>query len=180
MNEQTIRLTNIKSIGWSSLLIFGILTLWVAFELGRSIVFVSSVNTMYAGQEDFNDTFTEMNDSINQTRVILLIVGSLTLFTTVGAFGLIRLKTWGLIVYQSFTIVILLALLGGLAFYIYYTKTEMSLLSNKELYKEMNPYFAASQDYRTIQYGVFALLFSWLLTRVNIFLSRRATRSELR
>lgn len=178
MNEQINRLTNIKAIGWTTLTTFGALTLWIIFEFVGTVVFDHSVNNMYAGQEEFNEAAAEMKGAINQMRAILLIAGGLTFLTTIGAFGLIRLKNWGLVLYQSMTIVIILALLAGLAYYIYNTKTEMSLLPNSELDMEMHANFRASQNYKTIGYGVFALLFSWALTRVTIFLSKRATRIE--
>ena len=124
MDEKVDRLTNIKAIGWTTLIIFGITTLWIAFQIIGTVVFDNSIG-MIAGQEEFKEAATEMKNTIYQMRAILFIIGGLTLLTTIGSLGLLKLRNWGLILYQSLTIVIIISLLSGLVYYVYSLKTQM-------------------------------------------------------
>ena len=177
MDEKVDRLTNIKAIGWTTLIIFGITTLWIAFQIIGTVVFDNSIG-MIAGQEEFKEAATEMKNTINQMRAILFIIGGLTLLTTIGSLGLLKLRNWGLILYQSLTIVIIISLLSGLVYYVYSLKTQMGQQSIHALDFGMTEDFKAAQKYKIIEYGTFLLLFSWMLTRANIFLSKSDNRRE--
>src|SRR5690606_29433170 len=128
--------------------------------------------------EEFNEAATEMKNTINQMRAILFIIGGLTLLTTIGSLGLLKLKNWGLILYQSLTIVIIISLLGGLVYYVYSIRTQIGQQGIHALDLGMTENFKAAQNYTTIEYGTFLLLFSWMLTRANIFLSIKDNRKE--
>jgi len=133
-----------------------------------------------AGHEEFNDVAADMRDAAIQMRVILFIAGGLTLLTSIGSIGLLRLKNWGLILYQSSTIVVILVFLGGLGYYVYEVRSKMDERYNQALDFGMSDNFVAAQNYAIISYGTFLLLFSWMLTRANIFLSKRESRIEFR
>jgi hypothetical protein len=180
MDEKLNRLSNIKAIGWTTLTIFGTVTLWLIFQIVGPIIFDNSIDNLTAGQEEFNDAAEDMRDAAIQMRVILFIAGGLTLLTSIGSIGLVRLKNWGLILYQSSTIVMILAFLGGLGYYVYNVQTKMDERYNQALDFGMSANFVAAQNYATISYGTFLLLFSWMLTRANIFLSKKDSRMEFR
>lgn len=180
MDEKLNRLSNIKAIGWTTLTIFGTVTLWLIFQIVGTIIFDNSIDNLTAGQEEFNDAAKDMRDAAIQMRVILFIAGGLTLLTSIGSIGLVRLKNWGLILYQSSTIVMIFAFLGGLGYYVYNVQTKMDERYNQASDFGMSAKFVAAQNYSTISYGTFLLLFSWMLTRANIFLSKKDSRMEFR
>ncbi|QOI98547.1 MAG: hypothetical protein HRU69_14105 [Flammeovirgaceae bacterium] len=104
---------------------FGTVTLWVVFQIIGTIIFDNSIDNFTAGQEEYNDVATNMRDAAIQMRVILFIAGGLTLLTSIGSLGLLRLKNWGLILYQSSTIAVILVFIGGLGYYVYDVQTKM-------------------------------------------------------
>ncbi|QOI98776.1 MAG: hypothetical protein HRU69_15360 [Flammeovirgaceae bacterium] len=180
MDDKLNILSNIKAIGWTTLTIFGTVTLWVVFQIIGTIIFDNSIDNFTAGQEEYNDVATNMRDAAIQMRVILFIAGGLTLLTSIGSLGLLRLKNWGLILYQSSTIAVILVFIGGLGYYVYDVQTKMDERYDRALEFGMSTNFVAAQNYTTISYGTFLLLFSWMLTRANIFLSKKDSRIEFR
>ncbi len=180
MDEKINRLSNIKAIGWTTLIIFGTVTLWLLFQIAGTILFDNSIDSLTAGQEEFQEATRDMRNATIQLRVILSATAGLTLLTSISALGLLRLKNWGLILYHTSTMIVLLALLGGLGYYIYIVQSEMNERYNQALDTGISPNFIAAQNYSTISYGTFLLLFSWMLTRANLFLSKKDNRNEFR
>lgn len=172
MEEKINRLAKIKAIGWTSLIIFGLLTLLLLFRLVAIFLFDSSLNTLASEQIEYADPDGETNFAINQSKAILFISVGFSLLAVIGAIVLTKLKFWGLMLYQSLTIIIIFMLLGMLA----YTLSTKPPLNPKL----DDPLFRTMSSYQTIEYGMLLILFSWILTRVNIFLSKKVVRMEFR
>lgn len=172
MEEKINRLARIKAIGWTSLILFGLLTLLLLFRLIALFLFDSSVKTLASEQIEYADLDGEMNFVVNQSKAILFISAGFSLLATIASFVLTKLKFWGLMLYQSLTIIIIFMLLGLLA-YSFITKPTVDPNFDDSFFRVMS-------IYQSIELGLFLILFSWILTRVNIYLSKKTVRMEFR
>jgi hypothetical protein len=177
MNEEINRLTTIKTIGLTTLIIAGSIALWIVLQFIGTIVFGNSIDRITAGQSDLDEVATEMGDTILQLRILWSATGGLAILTAVGAMGLFGLKRWGLALYQISTIVIALALLGLLIYLGYFMLNQSGQPELTETETDIKANFRVVESYKRFTYGMFLLLFAWMLTRANIFLSKPENRA---
>jgi hypothetical protein len=169
MEEKINRLAKIKAIGWTSLIIFGLLTLFIASKITGALIFKSFSTDLMDGAPP---SYPFNEEETSQSAAIVLIGEGFLLLTFVSSWALAKLKYWGLLLYQSLTIILLFMLLGLLA-YSFITKPPADPNFDE-------PFFRALSIYQSIEHGLFLILFSWILTRVNIYLSKKAVRMEFR
>lgn len=178
LDERIDRLSTIKAIGWTTLLIFGFVVLLAIYYLGGT--FIITFPSLAEGLDVEAEEIAEMSTMINQFRAMLVLFGLVTLTTSLGGIGLLRFKNWGLILFQSTTIVYIFLIIGGLAYYIISIKME-AVPSFDDLPDDpVRHYFDVARSYQTIGYGTFSLLTAWILTRTNILLSKGIYRQEFR
>lgn len=180
MEEKISRLTTIKTIGLTSLIIFGFITLWILFQFIGSILLENTTREMTGAGGWFDGTVKEMETAKRLFRAIYFTVLGLSLLTAVASVGVIKLKLWGLILYKSATMIIIVSLVGCLIYFIYSVKIQGDQRQNEYLHPIPMSGFETFNNYMTIGYGMFLLLFSWLLTRANIFLNNKNIRNEFR
>lgn len=166
------RLSNIKAIGWSTMVISGLVTLYVSYQLFLVFLFKYSAQQISdAVDQPFNETMDSITEASNPLIIIYIITSFLTLLTTISSVGLIKLKYWGIILFHSFTISFIIGLLVLFAFYISNSRARMSL-----------PGFDSETmlfyRYSVVGDGILILLAAWLLTRVNIILWNKKYRLE--
>lgn len=169
LDERINKLSTLKSIGWTAILIFGFITLWILYSI---------IGTFLFAFIDLGDEQDGMSIVINQFRAILIMSGLVTTLTTLGAIGILKYKTWGLILFQSTTIIYIILILAGLVYFIISLKTVTEPSFNNSLDDPMRRHFDIAQRYQTIGLGVFALLIAWILTRINVLLSKGIYRQE--
>ncbi|SMG54376.1 hypothetical protein SAMN05661096_04137 [Marivirga sericea] len=170
MDKQSInQLVNIKTIGWTSLVIAGTLFIWLLFQTGATFLFDNAITSMNGGLEGENEIIDEMQNTTNKVKAILLLSLLFTGIVSFASFGLAKLKKWGLILFQAITIFLIIAVLSGLAFCFYYLTTKVQTFENP---------LKTSMKYYTMGYGIFMALFAWALTRVNIYLKRVSKKVE--
>ncbi|PTB97351.1 hypothetical protein C9994_03185 [Marivirga lumbricoides] len=176
MTEKQIKkLISIKTIGWTTTIVFSLLTLGILIQIAGTLVLANSFDNSSIQQEEFNEITMQMIHTKNRIMAIYFIACAITLLIIVGSIGLINLKTWGLIIYQSFTIVLTVFLLMGLTYYTYHLLYQIEP-NHQEFDMNGSDSFRTIQKYITLSYGIFILLVSWMLTRVNIFLGKKETR----
>jgi hypothetical protein len=147
MRAESLR--GLRIFGWAATTIFGMMVIWIIIQVLRMAIFrnISSQSV----REELEYTADVLDSAVNHRLVLLLIAGVLALLATIGAVGIVRLKYWGLILYQSVTTVIAITLLSSLFYYILARYNEQFLID-----------------------GIGLLLISLILLGINIFLSKKS------
>jgi len=177
MDEIVKRLLRIKTIGWTSVIIFGIAALWILFEIVALVVFVNSVDSVVGR---FYEAAKTVQSAVGEVRFALFLAAALMVLATIGAVGLIRLRKWGLVLYQSSTLVMTVFLLAILIYYLFVVREEIDDRMITPLPTEPAENLRAVMRWMSFACALFLLLASWLLVRTNIFLGRRSSRMEFR
>ncbi len=99
---------------------------------------------------------------------------------TIGSYGLLRYKKWGLILYHAMTILFSLALVASLIYMVTGGRNDSYSSIAAQFDGESAKRFRVYQHFTTIGSGMFVLLFSWILAQVNLFLGNPVNRCEFK
>lgn len=176
MDDKLKVVSNIKSIGWATLIVFSILEYLIIIRF--IITFLIKNNPLFPEfQEDkeFAEALSEIDSSVTSYFIILIIVLAFLSLINIGAVGLLKLKNWGLIIFHSTSIILICSIIVGLAYATYSYKSDDNLpLNNIDV--PVNEYLETVQYVSFIGYGTLLLAITWILTRANILLIRRDYR----
>jgi len=168
------KISNIRVVGWTALTIFGILALWLAFQLIGILIFGNFINEALMDVNEADQTLNELNAKVTFVWTTISIGFGLTLLTTISSIGLIKLKNWGLILFHSSSILIIIGLLSGLVYLI------IEFRSHSWIDMKIGGSISSFSRFSLIRDGIFILLFAWLLTRANILLGNKIYRTEFK
>ena len=171
MEEKIIQLSNIQAIAKSSLFVFGTLTLWLVYKMIGAFILNYSLDSN--GLREEGDLFMPIVAGFT-------IAACFASLATIGSYGLLRLKKWGLILYHAITIVFALALLAFLIYKISGGRNDSYSSIAAQFDGESSKRFRMYQYFSTIGIGMFVMLFSWILARVNLFLGNPVNRCEFK
>lgn len=136
------------------------------------------IQTPGAELDEMTEIIAEINNTAALIRIILILSGAISLLTSISAIGLLKFKRWGLILFHSSTLIILLGILFGVVYYTLTIEPFNGLNSTEAFDMAINQHFRNTQKFYTISYGVFFLLIAWIITRINILFSKKNYRVE--
>jgi hypothetical protein len=177
MDDKLKVVSNIKSVGWATLIVFSILEYLILIRF--IITFLIKNNPLFPefheDNKEFAEALSEIDSSVTSYFIILIIILAFLSLTNIGAVGLIKLKNWGLIIFHSTSIILICSIIVGLAYATYSYKSNDNLPLNN-INVPVDEYLETVQYVSFIGYGTLLLVITWILTRANILLIRRDYR----
>lgn len=174
------RIINIKTIGWTSFIFFGLGMLYCLFQLiALFLIFDDpTFDHLMRISETAANPDQEMASAFYWIKWAAFGTFIWLMLLNIGSIGLIRRKHWGRILYHLGSMPLILGLLALILIMIINFQFDPALDDAPIFQQAISKKIIQTQRFYLITYGTFILIITWLLSRVNLLLMKRSYREE--